>query len=524
MKYPRFISVFIFISQIFYINTNDAQIPYQLEWSNRFEDNNSGGLSPLMTNVEDGSTMVCGHQSFVQSDIECRMMDINGDLQWEYLYNNSSGTHDFLDKLMVDAEGDFYLLTSLLRYIDYEYVNIISVIKLSNTGDLIWIEDYWVHDDWHTRATDCLVTENGDVYVTGFYNPSVPPYFHNKFVIKLNSAGEIQWENLTPDATGFNVFILDNKVNVLSGITTGTSSIIRLNKDTGEYISSDTITYEDTSSATHKFYDSEGNFYFTQFTRDYKITKFSNSGVEEWVYSLPVQTDWEDSMDRILVVYFDENNNPIVSGDYFNENSEKLSVTTLLDRNTGDIIWQYTFDSDRYFKVKDIAKDDFGTISIAGYEVDLETNERTAVAINIDENGGFLSEFSNWGNTLNNGEQFYDFNYINDQLYILGSINGDSTFVLKMSSITNQVTPSLENREAISLFPNPAMDKIYIGHNLHDEALVNIKLIDTNGKTIKTLHSTFHYIETANFKSGIYYLEFNFKNGERVGKKIMISN
>jgi len=79
-------------------------------------------------------------------------------------------------------------------------------------------------------------------------------------------------------------------------------------------------------------------------------------------------------------------------------------------------------------------------------------------------------------------------------------------------SITSVQYPVIQDPSVISIYPNPATDKLHV---VLKEKAVKMELFDLNGKIIKSqkANSASEIIDLAGFETGAYLLKVTLKGG-----------
>ncbi len=104
---------------------------------------------------------------------------------------------------------------------------------------------------------------------------------------------------------------------------------------------------------------------------------------------------------------------------------------------------------------------------------------------------------------------------VNGELYI-GSIGG-TIYRITDTSLANESFSS----EAITIYPNPAKDKIFINNNSNN-LVVFATIFDLTGKKIFSKNSNLNEIDVTAIDKGIYLLELTTNQGTTITKKLII--
>jgi hypothetical protein len=148
---------------------------------------------------------------------------------------------------------------------------------------------------------------------------------------------------------------------------------------------------------------------------------------------------------------------------------------------------------------------------ISQYEIMSEDPNEPAVLID-DRLGGLVEGF--W-----TAPALEDIDTDGQLEILIGNSRGGVSF-FKTEIFTSNTRDFASGATGINIYPNPASDIVYLES---DKALQRIVLSDANGKIMRIWHDT-DQIRTAQFASGIYYLNITDAAGNKAVKKLSIVN
>jgi hypothetical protein len=185
MKIKNFL---LFVSVASFFAIAKSQVRPTVSWVNYLSDDPT--ISSVSTALDANSKVYqTGRIALGTEDIVIQCTDSTGLVLWTYFYDN--GAYDSPNKIRVDAAGYTYVtgVSTSTTGLGKDYV----VIVLDQTGSLKWASTYdpgaGGGDD---EATDILVDNNSDVYITGKSKNSSSDW--DVWTLKLNgSSGMINW-------------------------------------------------------------------------------------------------------------------------------------------------------------------------------------------------------------------------------------------------------------------------------------------------------------------------------------------
>ena len=152
----------------------------------------------MMQQTSDGGYIASMGISFVSSgDFSVLKIDSNGTVGWHKAYG---GIYDESPTYIQPTTDGGYIITGNTHLIDNNYYNEeVWVLKLDCDGEIIWQKVYLV--DLQDSASCVQQTHDGGYIVTGYTH--VDGYGYGAcWLLKLDSAGNIQWQKAYEGATG----------------------------------------------------------------------------------------------------------------------------------------------------------------------------------------------------------------------------------------------------------------------------------------------------------------------------------
>ncbi len=261
-----------------------------------------------------------------QNDFKTTCLNGNVVTVWLQLYN-ASNKKAFTTATTKDAAGNIYIAGS--TYINGLNGQDLTVMKRSQTGQLLWVQHYNGPGNSYDIASGITVNNSGDVFVTG---ASIGFLFAlvDFVTIKINSAGIQQWVARYNYSNGMDIpagIILDNSGNV---IVSGSSS----------------------SSSTNNNWDFATVKYNSSTGAQMQVQRQSNAG---------------NAQDKVIAQTKDANGNIYTTG-ITSSNGSNFNVQTIKYDQNMNVVWVQTFDAHgNYDQGTDIAIDNSGNVLVTGY-------------------------------------------------------------------------------------------------------------------------------------------------------------
>ncbi|MCX7877794.1 MAG: T9SS type A sorting domain-containing protein [Ignavibacteria bacterium] len=273
---------------------------------------------------EDGSVVVTGFIETEESGIDYLTVKLNsgGDIVWQKKYNGSGNSTDRSVGVTRDRQGYVYVTGTSSGYqTGFDF----CTIKYSASGDSVWVRRYNGISNGNDEAVEILISEEGDVYVTG--STFVKGNGMDIATVKYNSSGVQQWVSRYNGQSSLNempvALHIDNEGNiVVSGNSAGSGTnwdmvTIKYNSQGAEIWSS---VYNGSANnqdlVTSMVVDKLGSIYVTGMSwngsdDDFLILKYNSLGEQLWVSSYNGSGNSADQASNVLI---DNNGNVLLSG------------------------------------------------------------------------------------------------------------------------------------------------------------------------------------------------------------------
>lgn len=399
------------------------------------------------------------------------------------------------------------------------------VIKLSNTGTLLWQKTYGGSS--LDAATSIMETSDGG-FVIGGYTQSIDgdvtghhsPGKYDAWVVKISSTGVLQWQR------------------ALGGENYDNAGTVKQTADGGYIVTAYT------TSGGGDLSGSIGN-------GDYWVVKLDNAGILQW-QKVFGGTDWDAPNDVIqladgnyLVAGFAQS----VDGDITNNHGQKDAWLVKLD-NSGNKLWSKCFGGTCTESATGISQTTDGNYIMVGFtnsnDGDVSGLHGTPCAIvggtfapdywavKIDQNGNILWQKTMGGTSLDQANcirQTSDGGYI-----VAGFVSGNSGdvtgfhvitsnpnasgadyWVVKLSTPTALETPAFNHPE-INVYPNPANHSLYINSSIPLKTTACI--FDAVGKAIH-VNVVEGAVDISELQPGLYIVELQDQKDNSLHKKFL---
>lgn len=267
--------------------------------------------------------------------------DTDGNLLWQNKYDTYA--IESIQDCIADAEGSVY---SLCNSVDpFVFLSRFALVKYSAAGDTLWTFYYGGTQQITSAASDLLIDETGNIYVTG----NVKYLETNDFglmLLKLSPSGEILWESIYTEGsygfTGLSARIIDSTFYLWgrTGSPQGTRLCCLTLEMNGNVLDFNVTDPYSDNFLTYYHIDEKGDFMVGDQCCEYKVTKFNSKGVKMWQYIKPVLNANPTGVNaRLTCIKTDSENNVYAAGQYYVNDTFYTVVTTKLNE-LGDTIWE----------------------------------------------------------------------------------------------------------------------------------------------------------------------------------------
>jgi hypothetical protein len=526
---------------MFSVNQANSQI--DTAWTRKY--NGPGSSNDEARRIipdNNGNIYVAGTIVGDANDISLFKYNSHGDTIWQRTFSGAQTGADEYFLSMVISDSGYVYIACCSFYIPATYTAL-SVLKYSSAGSLLWVKSFnGVKGESNGKPTKRLAVDGfGNIYFTGTKN-------YNYYTVKLNPSGDTLWTRSYGNP----------------GYTYDDPSALAIDNTNNVFV-------------TGKVYIN-GSY-------DYCTLKYSTAGQLIWarLYDGPAH-----NTDYAYAIITDISGNCYVTGSIFIGGASNTDFCTIKYSPVGDTVWTKKYDgsvslSDEAFI---LLSDDAGNIysggnsyegapSIGGTGTDFCVVKYSAAGAQLKvflyngsgndedylndfivdaDNDVFMAgesfidntvyrdfcvtKFSNAGSNLwswhfggNNADKAYAV-CVNDssELFAVGMVNYD-LFTVKFRDISAFVENSDSGIQynSVSVFPNPATDKIRIDFFSNTKGNINISVFNTKGKSVlhkdqslENVGINSFIINVDDFSSGLYYFTIYMDNEIIYGKFIVI--
>jgi len=442
---------------------------------------------PVAIAVDDsGCVYIVGYTFSSSTDYDYAIVkyDSNGTELWSAIYNGPNNTTDMAIGFAVDDSGNVYI-TGVSWDWNISGSHNYLTIKYNKDGVEQWVACYNGPADYEDHATDIVIDDSGDIYVTGYSTGEGTGW--DFATIKYNSNGVEQWIVRDIRGGGSTLITIDDLENVYVAGAGNGYVIFKYNSNGIEQW------YAKYSAADYPrgiAVDSYGNVYLTGEGRnastgnDYCTVKYNSDGVEQWVarYNGPGGSD-----DFAFSLDIDGSGNTYVTG--MSEGNGTWGDFAKIKYNSNGIEQWIV----RYYGPKNL--------------------NDAAVAIAVDDSENVYVTGYNYMDAYGDRGNYTTIKYIQS---ISTRVNEEK--------ITKSSSYSLSQN-----YPNPFNLITKITYSIQEPTFVTFKIYDILGKEIETLVNEFQTtgIYTFNFNAnnlstGIYLYQFQAGSFRQIQKMLIL--
>jgi hypothetical protein len=410
-------------------------------------------------------------------DIFIEKLDVNGNFLWAKTMTGDSLYSDEGTGIEIDQDNNIYVTGYFSGTVDFDpnigvynissnSIKDIFIQKLNQNGNLIWVKSVGGNSEDH--ALDITIDNLNNVYTTGFFigavdfnpGPGVYPLGSKGawdiFILKLDSSGNFIWAKSM------------GAINYQAGyhLSTDINSNVFL---TGAF--EETVDF-DSGAGIYNLTSNGGEDIF--------VVKLNSNGDFQWANSLG-----SSMIDNAWSITNDLNGNVYLAGYFHNtiDFDPGIGVLNLSSSGLYDIFIQKLDNNGNLMWVVKLGS------TGADWPQGIELNSSGELYLT----GGF-----------NNTVDFDPGNLV----FNLNSLGNSDAFVLKLGSTVGII----ENEDEIifSIYPNPAKDVLNFENSTTQ--INNIKIIDLNGKIVKSSILLDNQIRVEDLTKGVYFLQLEAKN------------
>lgn len=385
------------------------------------------------------------------------------------------------------------------------------ITKLDSTGNLIWQKNYGGYSTEY--GTSVSEATDGGLFVAAVlnadYNGTVPVTYSNSmdyWIIKLNSVGEMQWNDNYGGENGDRVYSIKS---------TPDGGCIAVGQSGSHY-----------GDVTNSLGPLNTDF------SDYWVLKLNATGGIQWQKSYGGSgIDWATSLSLtndggyIIAGNIQSNNTGFVTN--FHGASDGWVIK--LD-STGGLVWQKTLGGSSDEALYSIIQTADGGYLTCGNTLSTDGDLAGVMAgnkawiVKLDSNGAvswqrhYLESFDNVFNSIIQNTDgttiaigcHQKFNPANSGYYF-------DAFIVKLD--VNSLATSETNQFDVVLYPNAVNDVLNIQSN--GEVFKEINVYDILGKKVDSFTAENNSINLSSLQKGIYFVEIKNEQNQSLRKKIV---
>jgi len=489
------------------------------------------------------------------ADIITIKYDPNGDTLWVRYYNGNADLNDEGSAITLDHNGNIYVA----GYASDVYTsNNMVVLKYSSTGELLWVNTYYVYGHFaDDKASDVAVDNNDNVIVTGYGTTESG----NTVLLtrKLSGNGTEIWTNAETSFTGNSQAVKlavnnTDDVYITGYVSAGSSAdmvLIKYNENGGK-IFQQVIGGEGEDKAWGIAVDDDedcviisGNFTNPAGNSDCYTAKFNSTGNILW-YNLYNGTG--NSEDKAWGIAVDDDEDAIYINGSTTDFYANVNYITIKYNSSGNQVWAAEYNGtgngrDQANAIGLIYQN--GTVSevvSAGESIGINNNFDYAT-IRYNAATGEEISASRYSLSSNTDDKPLDIaiSISNGRIYLTGfsqyiaenRFNNSSSLIssLMYTNGNNLKYPGENNIpgsfELMQNYPNPFNPSTNIQFSIPVNSWVRLSVYDVSGKEIDVLlnaqmqpgNYSFTY-NCTNLSSGVYL--YVLKAGSFTGVKKMI--
>lgn len=533
---------YFIITCLFIPTISSAQLSKHWEFYTESRNNippsfNANDNTHLKTiSLNDGSFVTLASREKENVDFGSQILlfkfNTEGEIVWEYIYEDSLSVSEYPLDISIDLEGNILVAGRVITFFQQGYGFPIQfsnylLFKITPDAELVWTKEIEGADYFFNYCKSIATDSLGYIYTIGKIDQNNES---GTIVNKLDMQGNEIWKKDINQYRPINIEIIGDEIYAL----TYPFNLYRLNFE-GEMIDSFSV---DIDHFRRFKFDQEGNIYRMP-GHEFTIEKYSPTGSLLWTYhketNLPSNVIADESTD----CFIDDQGNVYITGRYYGDYygnpllySNCDILTTKLD-SEGNVIWEniYKYDNINSCQVgKRIQYDGVGNTYVLGYqtvEINGDVFASDDMVALIYNNEGTITD-SIYHNGIANKDDFgIDFFLRDNDIYIMGySQNNEDLIdfnVVKFSTTTS-TTSIVKNLDKIVIYPNPTEGILYLKHNLN---LSNIRIFDTYGQVVyekDVIINTNFKIDLSGRASGMYYLTYLLNNKMHNEKIIVTDN
>ncbi|RPI19380.1 MAG: T9SS C-terminal target domain-containing protein [Ignavibacteriae bacterium] len=536
---PVTMAFFIFCLEL---QTVNLYAQPQREWTSFYPETNTFSSGAAAMAIDDsGNVYTTGHSEGYNGTIPWNSYttvkyNTSGVMQWVTNFTGETGGGKFPHDIAVDNEGNVYVTGYAHRTAsDFDF----CTIKYNSSGVQQWVRYYDGPVNGIDRADKIAIDNNGNIYISG--NSTVEGTLGRVITtIKYSNTGDVLWiksfgSSIRPSYV--NGMKADENCNIyITGENKGLATTLKYDSS-GNLLWSDQVGFSAASRSLAL--DKENNVYITGYKNNYNpslndclIIKYTPTGVPLWIklYNPDSTNNGSDYMGNSIVS--DTSGNCYVCGSCRSDQYSGLRQFIVKYDANGNKIWEVKNDSLNNQHNSYIDIDKYNQIYIASnFHIGHPVISKMKL-IKYNNSGIFLWEQS----------------YI-DSLAETSCIKVDKDCNIYQTGHRKQKMLTMKYSQYLGVkpgekylkynfillqnYPNPfnssTIIRFYIPTLINDNKYVRLEIYDISGRLVKSFYNKifmkgFNEViwNASNYSSGIYFYRVNINGFEETKKMILI--
>ena len=446
-------------------------------WTRTYNRSNENDQVAKIIIDKDNNILVAGtsYSSANAEDIVTLKYNSAGDLLKTSIFDGTNHKADKAMDIAADDDGNYYICGSSMLVAQTAF----ALIKTTNNLERNWVKTFTAYYGANPKSMSFNQT-NQKIAITGYLTDWENDYFIGTIV--YDSSGTVIWDDFFQQVEGFNAVGFD----------------VHLNDDETVYVCG----YE-TNSSSSKW--------------EALLMKYNSSGDTIWTKKVSPGVSANSLFKSIIT---DNTGNIFVTGMMGD------SVITAKYSSAGELVWLREHAGKNSFSTEDTRE----TIKI-DQNGDILVAARSYVSAG---GGAMVIKYSATGNHLwtkyYNGSASgidepltFDLDNNNNAYVIINSRNSNFYFDMATVQFTPAAIPTsindLQNKNLISVFPNPSKGVFYINETINNTA--NYTIFSSDGRLVYSTKTDQNIINLEHLPNGIYFLELKSENFNKYSKLII---
>lgn len=474
--------------------------------------------------LKNGTFVTLGSQKKISSEFGDEIFIFNfdayGNTVWEYSYLSTHEINEYPYDIATDEDDNIYIAARTTTFYEQGFESSIEhsnplIIKLNSIGQLQWDNVINAEVESVNYSASVIVDEDSNIYTLSRIEGS-------SILQKINTTGDEIWKTYINQSEPYSLEINNDKI-----ICT-TKNYSFFGQSYTYFIDSNGIKKDSffiTKLGRNKpKFDSSGNSYKFQFdgNSEYKLEKRNRHGEIKWTYLKESNLPSNVIADELIDCTFDDLGNVYVTGRYYGEHygdsllySNCDILTSKID-SSGNVLWENIYKYDNT---------PFSCQIGNAIKVRNGSNLYVSGSQSVEENGDVFSSYdmvvlkynqegervdSIYFNSVYNKQDFsINVELVEEDLYVFGySENLDQTYDMTIVKYARSTSSSLDQpvHDNILVYPNPTSGVLNF---LNSTDTYNIEIWSLKGELVflKEDHDLSNSLELpTTIMNGIYLI------------------